>query len=333
MPGGSPQEIYEVILSGPSAYARKLKTDVERAAKNAHPVLIYGEPGTGKDAVAHLIHGAMKKGGAFVPFYIHDNRDEDLEKLLAQHGLRSPKARGNANTLFFEDIADLSWNEQRMLAAFLKGLTGAGDARPKVIASTTQDLEALVKYGAFSKELFWQINVQPLSLPNLQHRKADIPVMAKKLVRLAAGGGKAPTFSEVAMNGLVRYAWPGNLSELRSVIVRLGAAEGRSRITNKDVKGALTKPLGAETGLARGQNLSSAIYRNLEKYFKAHEGSLPPDGLYERILKEVERPLISLTLGATGGNQLKAAKLLGLNRNTLRKKLKNLDIRAKDLKT
>ena len=82
-----------------------------------------------------------------------------------------------------------------------------------------------------------------------------------------------------------------------------------------------------------GQNLSSSIYRNLEKYFKAHDQRLPPDGLYNRILKEVERPLISLTLNATRGNQLKAAQLLGLNRNTLRKKLKNLDIDAKDLKT
>jgi two-component system nitrogen regulation response regulator GlnG len=333
MPGGLPHELHEVILSGPSTHAKKLKTEVERAARTPHPVLVYGEPGTGKDAVANLIHDARARGGAFVAFYIHDNLEEDLEKLLARHRSRSAAAAGNRNTLFFEDIADFSSSAQRVLAAFLKSLVGTGEARPKVIVSTTQDLQALVKYGAFSKDLFWQLNVQPLALPNLQHRKADIPVMVRKLVKLGTGHGKPAIFSERAMKSLVRYSWPGNLSELRNVIVRLRALGPKSRYTNTDVKGALSNPLGTETGLARGQNLSSAIYRNLEKYFKAHEGSLPPDGLYERIVKEVERPLISLTLEATGGNQLKAAKLLGLNRNTLRKKLKNLDIRAKDLKT
>ncbi len=169
-------------------------------------------------------------------------------------------------------------------------------------------------------------------MPNLNHRKADIPVLFKKFLKISYAPEKSPLVSREGTKALVRYSWPGNLRELKSVAARFRAMDLEGRITRNAINKILANPLSTETGLGRGQNLSSAIYRNLEKYFKAHEGSLPPAGLYDKIVKEVERPLISLTLKATGGNQIKAAELLGLNRNTLRKKLKNLDIRPKDLK-
>lgn len=325
--------IHEVILSGPSAQARKLKIGVERAANTRSPVLIYGEPGAGKETIARLIHENLDDKGRFIPFYTFEESEEEFLALLKRHSNLGPKAKANTNTLFLDGVNELSSTAQRRLSIFLRELENRDGVFPKILSTSTQDILGLVKYGAFSRELYWLLNVQRLSLPNLQHRKSDIPVIFKKLLKAAFAPKRPPTPSREAIKALVSYGWPGNLRELKSVATRFYAMGLSRKITRRNVTGALANPLSTETGLGRGQNLSSAIYRNLEKYFKAHEGALPPAGLYERILREVERPLISLTLNATKGNQLKAADLLGLNRNTLRKKLKNLGIKAKDLKS
>lgn len=325
--------IHEVILSGSSAQARNLKTAVERAANSRSPVLIYGEPGAGKETVARLIHEKLAKKNRFITFYTFENSEEEFLALLKRHSNLGPKAKANSNSLFLDGVNELSTTAQRRLSIFLKKLENREGLLPKILSTSTQDILALVKYGAFSRELYWQLNVQRLSLPNLQHRKSDIPVIFNKLLKATYAPEKPPVPSPEATKALVRYNWPGNLRELKSLAIRFHAIGLKQKIIRKNVSKALANPLTTETGLGRGQNLSSAIYRNLEKYFKAHEGALPPAGLYERILGEVERPLISLTLNATRGNQLKAADLLGLNRNTLRKKMKNLGIKAKDLKS
>ncbi len=326
------KNILEAILAGNSSQVRHLKIQVERVSSSRNPALIFGEPGAGKLPIARLIHGKLGTGGKFIPYLVSEQNEEDLEKLLRRHATKGAKTKAGLNTLYIDDVADFSLSEQKRLAAFLKGFEGR-PSRPKVITATSQDLNSLVKYNAFSRELYWLLNVQNLSLPNLQHRRGDIPLIIRRFMRQEYAPVRPPEISEKAMNALVRYGWPGNLREMRNVVARLKALGKRRRITGNNIAAVLANPLTTETGMARGQNLSSSIYRNLEKYFKAHDQRLPPDGLYNRILKEVERPLISLTLNATRGNQLKAAQLLGLNRNTLRKKLKNLDIDAKDLKT
>lgn len=326
-------EFLENILAGPSSQARHLKLQIERASTARSPVLIFGEPGAGKFTVARLVHKNLERGGKFIPFLVSERGEEELTRVLKRHA----NTKAAASTIYFDDIADFSLAAQRQLAAFIRVFEGGqgprGAEMPKIIAATSQDLVSLVKYNAFSQDLYWLLNVQNVSIPNLQHRKGDIPLIIRRFMRQLYAPGRPPDISEKAMNALVRYGWPGNIRELRNVVARLKALGKRTRITQRNVAAVLANPLSTETGMGRGQNLSSAIYRNLEKYFKAHEHSLPPQGLYGRILKEVERPLISLTLNATRGNQLKAARLLGLNRNTLRKKLKNLDIDAKDLKS
>lgn len=326
------KNILDAILAGNSSQVRHLKMQVERVSTSRNPALIFGEPGAGKLPIARLIHGKLGLGGKFIPYLVSEQNEEDLEKLLRRHATKGSKTKAGLNTLYIDDVADFSLSEQKRLAAFLKGFEGR-PSRPKVITATSQDLNSLVKYNAFSRELYWLLNVQNLSLPNLQHRRGDIPLIIRRFMRQEYAPSRPPEISEKAMNALVRYGWPGNLREMRNVVTRLKALGKRRRITGSNIAAVLANPLTTETGMGRGQNLSSSIYRNLEKYFKAHDQRLPPDGLYNRILKEVERPLISLTLNATRGNQLKAAQLLGLNRNTLRKKLKNLDIDAKDLKT
>lgn len=333
MPGSAPIDPLSVILSGSSAQAKKLKAGVEQAAAPGHPVLIYGEPGAGKESVARLIHHLMEDKNRFLAFNIPDESEEDFEKLLSRHSHLGQKSVGNKNTLYLEGVSELSSTSQRRLSTFLRRFSKQSGPVPKVIAGSTQDLLVLAKFGAFSRDLYWQLNVLPISVPNLAHRRADIPTIFRKLLALEYQGVKPPMLTREALKALAAYAWPGNMRELQNVVVRLRAAGLDKRITRRAIKAALANPLTPESGLGRGQNLSSAIYKNLEKYFSAHEDRLPPAGLYDRILKEVERPLLSLALKATRGNQLKAADLLGLNRNTLRKKMKNLDIRSNDLKS
>ncbi len=324
---------YEAILAGPSTQAKKLKAGIDQAAYSRHPVLIYGEAGAGKETVARLIHDRIENKNRFLFFDIGQESEEDFQKLLSRHSHLSQKATGNRNTLFLEEVNELSSVSQKRLNNFLRRLARQEGGIPKVIATSTQDLLTLAKYGAFSRDLFWQLNVLPITVPNLAHRRADIPVIFRRVLKAAYAPENPPVISKEGINVLTRYPWPGNMRELNSVVIRLKALRKEAKVARKNVQEALANPLTPESGLGRGQNLSSAIYRHLEKYFRAHETSLPPTGLYQRILNEVERPLLSLTLKATGGNQLKAAKLLDLNRNTLRKKLKNLDIRAKDLKS
>jgi len=327
----------DIILAGSSSQARQLKTQVERAGNSLKAALIFGEPGAGKFSVARLIHENMARGGKFIPFLVSEQGEGDLTRLLKRHTTTSSRTSASRNTLYFDDIADFSPNAQRRLAAFIKNFERGGaftlDNMPKIIAGTSQDLNSLVKYNAFSRDLYWLLNVLTVSIPNLHHRKGDIPVIIRHFLRHEYAPERSPEISEKAMNALVRYGWPGNIREIKNAVARLKALGVKSRVTRNSVALVLANPVTLETGMGRGQNLSSAIYRNLEKYFKAHDRSLPPEGLYGRILKEVERPLISLALNATRGNQIQAAKLLGLNRNTLRKKLKNLDIDAKDLKS
>lgn len=327
------KELSGVILSGPSLQARKLKTAVNAASATRQPVLIYGEPGAGKETMARLIHENLPQKGRFLPCYISEQTGEEFLKVLADHSNLAKGSRKNLNTLFLDGVNDLSSEAQTRLSNFLKGLEQSDHPAPKIIVTTTQDLAGLEKYGAFSRDLYWRLNVIRLSLPNLRHRKADIPVIFNKVLKSVFEPGKPPAPSRPAVKALMNYAWPGNLREMINLAQRLKAQGAGGKLNRSTVMNLLANPLTAESGLGRGQNLSSAIYRNLEKYFRAHEGSLPPPGLYGRILQEVERPLISLTLNATGGNQIKAAELLGLNRNTLRKKLKNLGIKPKDLKT
>jgi two-component system nitrogen regulation response regulator GlnG len=145
----------------------------------------------------------------------------------------------------------------------------------------------------------------------------------------AREGLSTKTLDEAAMERLRRYRWPGNVRELENLIRRLAAlypqeVVGTDVIEVELVEAAATAPLASEA--VDGEGLAAAVERHLQDYFVAHKGALPASGLYDRILREIERPLIAATLGATRGNQIKAAHLLGLNRNTLRKKIRELDI-------
>ena len=202
----------------------------------------------------------------------------------------------------------------------------------RIIAATHRDLRALIGLGQFREDLYYRLNVVPIRLPPLRERSEDIPALVSHFMRRAAAEGMSEkALDKRAMERLTRHRWPGNVRELENLARRLCALYSQETIgvdvIEAELSDALPQPGPVEAGAdPAGEGLSAAVERHLRDYFAAHAGSLPASGLYDRVLREVERPLITLSLTATRGNQIRAAELLGLNRNTLRKKIRELDI-------
>jgi len=167
-------------------------------------------------------------------------------------------------------------------------------------------------------------------LPPLRERTQDIPDLVRHfLVRAEGEGLPAKTLEPAALELMKRHRWPGNVRELENFTLRLAALYLDEVITAEIIEAELLDSQNLPEGEKTAQDddsLGAAVERNLARYFAGHGEQLPPPGLHDRILREIERPLISICLAATRGNQIKAAELLGLNRNTLRKKIRDLDI-------
>ena len=333
--GRSPamQEIYRAI-------ARLMGTDLT--------VMITGESGTGKELVARALHDfGKRRSGPFVAINMAAIPRELIESELFGHEKgaftgatarsmgRFEQAKGG--TLFLDEIGDMPPEAQtRLLRVLQEGeYTAVGGRAPirvdvRIIAATHRDLPQLIRQGLFREDLFYRLNVAPIRLPPLRERIADIPALARHFALLAAREGlPMKTLDEAAMERLRRCRWPGNVRELENLMRRLAALYSQEVIGAEVIEAELAEaspPAAAPAQAASGEGLSAAVERHIIDYFAAHRGALPAAGLYDRILREIERPLIVATLGATRGNQIKAAHLLGLNRNTLRKKIRELDI-------
>jgi two-component system nitrogen regulation response regulator GlnG len=333
--GRSPamQEIYRAI-------ARLMGTDLT--------VMITGESGTGKELVARALHDfGKRRSGPFVAINMAAIPRELIESELFGHergaftGATARSAgrfeQAKGGTLFLDEIGDMPFEAQtRLLRVLQEGeYTAVGGRSPiradsRIIAATHRDLSQLIRQGVFREDLFYRLNVAPIRIPPLRERTADIPALVRHFAAQAAKEGlPAKVLDEPAMERLRRYRWPGNVRELENLMRRLAALYSQEVVGADVIEAELAATPAAAPGTAEtagGEGLGNAVERHINDYFVAHKGALPAAGLYDRILREIERPLIIATLVATRGNQIKAAHVLGLNRNTLRKKIRELDI-------
>ena len=201
----------------------------------------------------------------------------------------------------------------------------------RIIAATNKDLRILIQQGLFREDLFFRLNVVPLRLPPLRERAEDISDLIRHFFAQAQREGLPPKqIDQAALELLKHHRWPGNVRELENLARRLAALYPQETITAAVIEQELSQPTAPVGGSEprAGDSLSGAVERHLAAYFAEFEDSLPPAGLYHRILREIEFPLLTAALAATRGNQIRAADLLGVNRNTLRKKIRDLDIQV-----
>ena len=339
--GEQPEETLPLI--GRSPAMQEIYRTVARLMVTDLTVMITGESGTGKELVARALHDYSKRKDApFVAVNMAAIPRELIESELFGHekgaftGAQARSAgrfeQAEGGTLFLDEIGDMPPEAQtRLLRVLQEGeYTTVGGRKPtqtdvRIIAATHHNLSQLIRQGLFREDLYFRLNVVPVQLPPLRERTEDIPELVRSFLNKAASNGLPwKTIDSAAMDRLSRYNWPGNVRELENLIQRLSALYSEEVIGVEVIEQELAEvqPLGEiET-----KGLAQTVEQRLATYFTAHAGSLPAAGLYERVLKEVERPLIALTLQATRGNQIRAAEVLGLNRNTLRKKIRKLDI-------
>ena len=291
--------------------ARVMNTDLS--------VLITGESGTGKSLIARAIHDLSDR--RTLPFVV-----VSAEDLAGVDGPSALLARVKGGSLLFDEVGDLGDEAQAKIVRMLDALP---DTAPRIMATSQIDLMHRTEAGEFRQDLFYRLGGVSLTVPALRERVDDIPLLADHFLARAEREGAALRRLSTGAAELVRsYSWPGNVRQLENAVRRLVVTATEDEISRAETELVLGNQPAMEPlrGGADGEKLSASVAAHLRRYFDLHGGVLPAPGLYQRILKEVESPLIEIALDATSGNQAKCADLLGINRNTLRKKITDLDI-------
>ncbi|SHE46991.1 two-component system, NtrC family, nitrogen regulation response regulator GlnG [Loktanella atrilutea] len=311
----------DLPLVGRTPAMQTLYRLVARVMNTALPVLITGESGTGKSLIARAVHDFSDRRS--LPFVTGTAADLDTID-----GPATILSRVRGGTILFDEVGDLDATAQARIVRLLDTL---GDNAPRIMATSQGNLGALMDEDKFRDDLFYRLSGVTIAVPALRERVDDIPLLAEHFLQAAEREG-APLrhLSPGAMDMVRAYSWPGNVRQLENTVRRLVFTAAADEITRAEVDAVLGNQPAMEPlrGGAEGEKLSVSVARHLQRYFDLHGGALPPPGLYMRILREVEAPLIEIALDATGGNQAKCADLLGINRNTLRKKITDLDIRV-----
>ena len=327
---GPMQEIFK-------AMARVVSTDLT--------VLVTGESGTGKELVAGALHDlGNRRTGPFIAINLaaipHELVEAELfgtggnnnAGKLNQHSGRFEQAEGG--TLFLDEVGDMPPEAQTRLLRVLQDgeYLPVGARQPiktnvRIIAATNQNLHHLMHQGLFREDLFYRLNVVPVCLPPLRDRVEDIGLLVSHFQLQATRDGlPSKNFTPDALRALKSWHWPGNVRELENLVKRMLVLCPETSIDAVAVEREF--PTSQIDVNIEEESLSESVNVHIRRYFEALKGTMPAPGLYSRVLREVEYPLIMATLEVTRGNQVRAAEILGVNRNTLRKKIKDLNIKA-----
>jgi two-component system nitrogen regulation response regulator GlnG len=311
----------DLPLVGRTPAMQTLYRLVARVMNTDLAVLISGESGTGKSLIARAIHDFSDRRS--LPFVVVQASD-----LMGADGPSSLLARVRGGTLVFDEVSDFDDEAQARMVRMLDALP---DPAPRILATSQTDLSTAMQAGRFRQDLFYRLGGMTLAVPCLRDRVEDIPLLSEHfLARSEQGGSAHKRLSPKALSLIRAYSWPGNVRQLENTLRRLVLTAPEDEISQAEVESVLgnqpvTEPLNSA---GDGEKLSASVARHLRRYFDLHGGNLPAPGLYDRILRELEMPLIEIALDATAGNQAKCADLLGINRNTLRKKINDLDIQV-----
>lgn len=312
----SPQE--DLPLVGQSEAMQLLYKTIARLLNAPEATLIQGASGVGKTLIARIIHDYS------------DRRHAPFVSIAPDHlvPIEAPAAildKVRSGTLVIEGIEDATHDVQGRLVRMLEDLR---QDMPRILTTSKSSLAQRVADGTFREDLFFRIAQHEIIVPTLAQRVEDVSALAAAVIdRSMADGGK-PELQEAAIGVLQRYSWPGNVRQLNNVITRVLTQQTGPILTKEAVEAVLASQPAAEAVLSGTQfgTMGKSIEFFVQQYFDRHQPDLPPSGVYARLLAEFEAPLIEVALGASSGNQAKCADLLGINRNTLRKKIKELDL-------
>lgn len=311
--GRSPamQDVYRVM-------ARVAGTDLT--------VLIEGESGTGKERVARAIHDhSRRSSGPYVTLSLAGAGPAQIERDLFAPDGKFAQAKGG--TLFLEDVDELPSEAQTRLAGLLHADDPKDRPNARLIVAAQRSLANLARQGSFRQDLFYRLNVVSIKLPPLRERVEDIGDLARAfLVRAKREGLPEKTIDAAAIERLKSHAFPGNVRELENLLRRAAALSPASVITAREISVELGGAVTPEIVVGEAEGFEASLTKRVSTEFAAALPGVPAAGLYDRLLAEFERPLILQTLQATRGNQIRAAAILGINRNTLRKKIQTLGI-------
>ncbi|WP_281967910.1 response regulator [Roseovarius nanhaiticus] len=312
----APEQPPEALpLVGQSAPMQALFRDLARVINSDLPVWIAGESGTGKSLVARVIHD------------VSDRRRRPFVT-IGPGDLAGPAApaqildRADAGTIVLDGLQDFTADAQ-LGALMLIDAAARAEAPPRLIG-TAQNADDL------RSDLYYRLAGAVIDVPPLRERREDIPLLATHFLFLAEEtGAPARRLAPAALDALRAHDWPGNLRELEHAARRLALSARVPEIARSEVDALLAARSAAPqapAAAAMAETLPQAVAAHVQRYFDLHGQDLPPAGLYARVLREVEAPLLRIALDSVGGNQAKCAELLGINRNTLRKKMTDLDI-------
>ncbi|MDC0135935.1 sigma-54 dependent transcriptional regulator [Sulfitobacter sp.] len=326
--GGAPRRVQEagpqkdeddLPMVGKTAVMQALYRVIARVMNTDLPVLIWGESGTGKSLIARAIHDLSDR--RTLPFVtVTEAEMRDIE------GPARVLARVRGGTLLIDEISDISNEVQARIARMMDAQS---DNAPRFMATSQRDLAADDAKDALRRDLFYRLSGATLHVPALRDRVEDIPLLVAHFLEKADGAAGAPhALSDAAAKIFTNYPWPGNVRQLEHAMRQLALTSRAAEISGSEAEQVIGGQAGPAPTRATGgsDKLGASVERHVKRYFELHGNMLPPPGVYQRILREVEAPLIEVALAATSGNQAKCAELLGINRNTLRKKITDLEI-------